>query len=435
LRDVRVSYYLFIDEYDNFANNILMQHGRLNYRDVTHAGGFLRSFFAVIKNGTENRVIERMFVTGVSPLVLSNVTSGMNIGDNISTLKMFSTMVGLTEEEVEQLIDYYISEGVVGREEKEELFQIIKDYSNNYAFSRDLSRRVYNTDIVMYIMNQVLKGEDFRENPIDHNIRTDYEKLRFLVIENNRLNGNFNILQEIVDTGETKGTLVDSFSIEELIDSVKFISLLYYLGLITIREHYPGGFYEFMIPNLTVNTLLWEYIREAISDAYADLRIDVKRLGEMFRSLAFEGEWKPLFEYLLSEFYRIVSSRDFIWKEEGVKMFLMTYLSVSPLYIVESEYDTGGGYSDIYLRKNWAITDLTEYEYLIEIKHVRSGKRGIGKERVRKLREEAEEQIRRYAEKLERKLPPYVKDRVLPELKKIVIITSSKRVEWMGEVE
>jgi len=32
-------------------------------------------------------------------------------------------------------------------------------------------------------------------------------------------------------------------------------------------------------------------------------------------------------------------------------------------------------------------------------------------------------------------LPPYVKDKGLPELKKIVIITSSKRVEWMGEVE
>ncbi len=168
----------------------------MRYREITHAGGFLRSFFAVIKNGTENRSIERLFVTGVSPLVLSDVTSGMNIGDNISTMKMFDTMVGLKENEVEELIDYYISEGAIPEKEKNAIMTLLKEATNNYLFSRKSEERVFNTDMVLYIINKYLQEGDLPQDPIDPNIRTDYGKLRFLVIENNRLNGNFNILRK-----------------------------------------------------------------------------------------------------------------------------------------------------------------------------------------------------------------------------------------------
>ncbi|MBN2651011.1 MAG: AAA family ATPase, partial [Spirochaetales bacterium] len=105
-----VRYYMLIDEYDNFANHILIHHGKENYTSLTHKGGFLRSFFAAIKNATETRTVERMFATGVSPLVLSDVTSGMNIGDNISSSQPFNSMAGFTDDDVATMLDYYIEQ-------------------------------------------------------------------------------------------------------------------------------------------------------------------------------------------------------------------------------------------------------------------------------------------------------------------------------------
>ncbi len=370
LANLGISYYLLIDEYDNFANNILIEHGRGTYKQITRAGGFLRSFFAVIKNGTENRSIERLFVTGVSPLVLSDVTSGMNIGRNISLLPKFSNMIGLTEEEVTQLVEYYISHGLIKAEDRATLLSIIRDYSNNYHFGEE-GAGFYNTDMVLYIVDEYMARGKIPYDPIDPNIRTDYGKLRFLIIESGKVNGNFNILQEVLDKNKTKGTLIDSFAIKEIIDKEKFRSLLYYLGLLTIKNISPGGRYIFNIPNLSVYSLLWEYIRRAIGETFG-LRIDTDLIQNLFEEMAFNGNWKSLFEYLLKEFYEVIkSNRDFIWREEGVVMFLLTYLTLSKLYIVEHEYETTGGDVDIFLRKNWFTTGLTRYEYLIELKHIK----------------------------------------------------------------
>ncbi len=436
LADLGISYYLLIDEYDNFANNILIEHGRGRYRQITHAGGFLRSFFAVVKNGTENRSIERLFVTGVSPLVLSDVTSGMNIGDNISTYPIFEDMVGFTENEVEVLVDYYIKEGAVKKEHRLSLLDTLKSHCNNYCFSVKMRHKVFNSDMVLYIVKNYMQFGDIPDDPIDPNIRTDYGKLRFLVIENNRLNGNFNILQEVLKDEETTGTLIDSFAIEEIIDKEKFRSLLYYLGLLTIGEAYEAGEYKFIIPNNSVRTLLWEYLRKAIQETY-NLRIDVDHLKALFRDTAYKGKWKPLFEFLFNEFYKAVASiRDFIWREEGVVMFLKTYLSLSPLYIVEGEYETSGGYADIYLRKNWPVTRLTKYEYLIEVKYIKhkEAEKDTSQSELESIRKQAIDQLERYASSRKFTHPSYVQPEQIPQLKKIVIIASSKKVELMEEV-
>ncbi len=435
LHDIGVSYYLLIDEYDNFANNILIEHGRERYKKATHAGGFLRSFFAVIKNGTENRVIERLFITGVSPLVLSDVTSGMNMGDNISTMELFNGMVGVTEGELEELLDYYEGEGLFREGDRDLLRATMDKYADNYHFSEKLEEHLYNTDIVMYLMNKYIQDRKLPREPIDPNIRTDYGKLRFLIIENRKVNGNFNILQEVVDKETTRGKLIDSFAIEEIIDKEKFRSLLYYLGLLTIKDVYPGGMYLFTIPNLTVNTLLWEYLRKAVTEAFG-LRVDVDFIANQFYEMAFNGDWKPLFEYLFEEFYKLVgTTRDFIWREEGVSMFIKTYLSISSLYVLESEYQASMGYVDIYLRKNWVISELTRYEYLIEMKHIKlEGKKKVSEAELDKVKQEAIDQIKQYASSKKIEIPSYADPSNAPELKKIVVITSSRKLELMEEI-
>ena len=98
---------LLIDEYDNFANTILAGEGQAAYHAMTHGSGFFRDFFATLKAGTESGNLERLFITGVSPVTMDDVTSGFNIGTNISFDAAYNQMVGFTEQEVGDLVELY----------------------------------------------------------------------------------------------------------------------------------------------------------------------------------------------------------------------------------------------------------------------------------------------------------------------------------------
>jgi ribosomal protein S8 len=417
-----VKYYLFIDEYDNFANNILIEHGKDTYKSITHAGGFLRSFFAVIKNGTESRVIERLFVTGVSPLVLSDVTSGFNIGDNISTDTLFNSMIGFSQEEVEELIDYYIKESAIKKDDRNEILEAMRLYYNNYTFSEATEEKLYNSDMVLYYVNKYLKSGKLPTDLLDENVRTDYGKLRYLITEKGRLNGNFNVLKELLDKGMVTGELVKSFSIGELIDTKKFKSLLFYLGLITIKENIFGNNFIFNIPNHTIKILQWDYIRKALSESF-ELKIDIDFLETEFVNMAFEGKWKRLFEYILDRFYEASSIRDFVFHEEGIKMFLLAYLNVSPLYIVHSEPEMNKGFADIFLQKDYIITDKTKYEYIVELKYVK--KEELKKTKLSEIREQAINQLERYAKS----------KKIREKLIKIIIISTNDKLLLLEEIK
>ena len=420
MRETDVKYYLLIDEYDNFANNILIQHGKGSYEGLTHGGGFLRSFFAAIKNATETRTVERMFVTGVSPLVLSDVTSGFNMGDNISTEIMFNSMIGFTISEVAQMVDYYIAEGAVNAEEREEVMDILKVNYDNYCFSDKVDEKVYNSDMILYFFNKYFKAGKVPNELIDPNVRTDFGKIRFLILESGKLNGNFRILNELLDRHETESELISSFALSDIIKRDKFKSFLYYLGLLTIKEHIYANKYVFDIPNETVKSMHFEYIRQSLDESYGKLRIDTSLLSSQFDQMAFKGEWKNLMDYILGKFYEAASIRDFIYREEGIKMFLIAYFNITKLYFVESEPEMNHGYADIFLRKNYAVTGLTKYEYLIEVKYRKSDET----DSLESLKAKAIVQLERYA----------ASRKITCPVKKLIVICSSKECQFVGEV-
>ncbi len=415
-----ISYYLLIDEYDNFANNILIHHGKGSYQDLTHGGGFLRSFFAAVKNATETRTVERLFVTGVSPLVLSDVTSGFNMGDNISTAVPFNSMIGFTTEEVKEMVDYYISEGAVKEEERAKILETLKINYDNYSFSDKTDEKIYNSDMVLYFFNKYFQSGNIPNELIDPNIRTDFGKLKFLILQDKKLNGNFSILTELLDKKETETDLVSSFALSDIIEHSKFKSFLYYLGLLTIKDHVFANHYVMNVPNETVKQMHFEYIREALKGRYDELNINTDFLSKEFINMAFKGEWTKLMTYILDKFYEASSIRDFIYREEGIKMFLLAYFNITKLYFVESEPEMNHGYADIFLQKNYAVTDLTKYEYLIEVKYRKAGET----ESVETLKEKAAAQLERYAKS----------QKITCPVKKLIVICSAKECEFFGEV-
>lgn len=96
------SLYLIVDEYDNFTNVVLNEHGEKVYHAITHADGFYRDVFKKFKGN-----FERIFMMGVSPVTLDDVTSGFNIGWNISIKPEFDEMLGFSTADVIEMFTYY----------------------------------------------------------------------------------------------------------------------------------------------------------------------------------------------------------------------------------------------------------------------------------------------------------------------------------------
>ena len=361
-----VFFYMIIDEYDNFANNILIEHSEEIYHQITHAGGFLRNFFTLIKGLTDNREIDRLFISGVSPLVMADVTSGFNIGDNISLWPDFAAMAGFNREELKGLVDYYLPN------QYEPLFPLLTEWYDNYCFDNKLkTRNIFNSISILYFLKEYLQVNEIPVELIDENLRTDYGKLRYLIIQGEKLNGNFNILKEIVETNQTVSILVRSFAQNELMDEEKFVSLLFYLGLITIKDVSRTNDYTFTIPNKLIRRLLWEYVQKAMVDAFT-LKISNNFLKQAFEKMAKTGEWKPAFQYIVDKFYEAVSVRDFTFHEEGLKTFLLAWLNLTNVYDVVSEKEKNKGYADICLEPDRRFIELVKYDYIIELKYVKS---------------------------------------------------------------
>ena len=181
--DAGLKIYLFIDEYDHFTNHILSDATRLTeYKAETHGTGYLRTFFDTIKSGTESS-IERVFVTGVSPVTLDDLTSGFNIGTNYSLAYKFNEMVGFTEKEVREMLTYY-SQHYEFHNTVDEIIGIIKPYYDNYCFAEEAygETTMYNSNMVLSFMYKYLDNRCRIPNRmLDENIRVDYNKLRMLI--------------------------------------------------------------------------------------------------------------------------------------------------------------------------------------------------------------------------------------------------------------
>ncbi len=88
--------YLLIDEYDNFANDVLMARQE-HYEALLYGEGLLKTVFKAVKAAASGRGVDRVFITGVSPVVLSDMTSGYNVGENIYLEPAFNDLCGFTE--------------------------------------------------------------------------------------------------------------------------------------------------------------------------------------------------------------------------------------------------------------------------------------------------------------------------------------------------
>ena len=373
--------YILIDEYDNFANTVLVHRGQEAYESFTHGGGFYRNFFATLKAGTaEAGGLERLFITGVSPITMDDVTSGFNIGKNVTLKPKFNDVLGFTEPEVRGLLELYRDRGAFNQDVDAAL-DVMREWYNGYRFAKTATGDLYNTDMVLHYLTESIPNEPMPDDLIDPNIRIDYTKLRHLLLVNRRasaearrLNGNFDLLRHVIGEGETEADDINlSFPLDELDEPENFLSLLYYFGLLSIRG-VSGGAVRLGVPNQTVWRLMYGYLRKAYRDVGV-FSVSHHHFSGLVRRMAYKGEWRPAVEYIAAAMAEQTGIRDYIDGEKVVQAFLAAHFSMVGQFLIHSERELNKGYADLHLEPFVAQYPDIGYGYVMEVKYLkRSGR-------------------------------------------------------------
>jgi len=131
--------------------------------------------------------LDKLFITGVSPVTMDDVTSGFNIGSNVSLDTDMNEFMGFTESETNDILQYYHAAGQL-KLSPDFCMEIMRDWYNNYRFAKNAEKVLFNSDMVLYFVQEAIKEKSFPENLIDQNVKIDYKKLRYLMKVDKRLN-------------------------------------------------------------------------------------------------------------------------------------------------------------------------------------------------------------------------------------------------------
>jgi len=352
---------IIIDEYDNFTNQLLTTHQDALYKELTTGDSFLRTFFKVIKAGVGDGVVARVFITGVLPVTMDDLTSGFNIGQIITLKEHTLDMMGFTQAEVDGYVDEIFNDHGFPDSLKLRVRDDLRIHYNGYRLLPEARETLYNSTICNFYLHALLINEGgIPTETIDDNLRTDINWLR-------RLCGTDKETRELVETLMLDGELpVDpamlksNFNRERFIEKAFFPLSLYYLGMVTFRDRFSLEF-----PNLTVKKIFTEYFNELehieVSMGYTD----------MFRQFLKDHDWAALFAGYWKQYVGQIPAQAFDKANEN--LFRTTfyelctrYLSHYFMFAIEVNHATG--------RSDWeaigrAGTVFENKAALIEFKH------------------------------------------------------------------
>ena len=366
-RNLALGIYVIVDEYDNFTNEIVSTAGKVPYKEITHGTGFYRGWFKKFK-GT----CDRIFMTGVSPVTMDDLTSGFNIATNITQEEGFNAMVGFTAAETRRLFEDFQGAGRFA-DAAEGHLRTVKAWYDSYCFSRPCAGRetLYNCDMALYYLGKLVASGRPPENLIDANIRSDWNKLRAILAAQRHAEtyeGVLPLTEELADRGEVSFPLVESFPVEGILKEENFKSLYYYYGIVTMSRVWRGNL-QFRIPNECVRRQIFDYMREEY--AKRPNAVDTSEFTAKFDAFAWDGEWREFLTYLAEKYRDNGSPRDGLYGEARINGYLRAYLTMKSVYMVKPELSHPCGYSDYALFPNRMLpaSSVPEQSYVIEMKH------------------------------------------------------------------
>ena len=360
--------YLLIDEYDNFANDVLMTGRKQEYYEALLYGeGLLKTVFKAVKAAAGGQGLDRVFITGVSPVVLSDMTSGYNVGENIYLKAAFNDLCGFTEAEIAAVLARMTVEG--GSWSPADALETMRTFYNGYCFSETGGERLYNPTLSLYFLKALQTEGRYPQEMLDENLAMDRGKLAYIA---QLPHGEGVLIQALNgEEGVIIPRLARRFGVADVLDAIKdqpfMASLLYYFGILTFAGRGVLGKAILNIPNLVARSLYVERLQEMWLPTYED-RETIPRLVE---TVYLQGDLAPLVDFIEQRYFPILSNRDYRWTNElAVKIAFLTLLFDDRLYMMVSELEADRGYVDLSLivrpdmRRFQALDLLLEFKYL-----------------------------------------------------------------------
>jgi len=401
--------YLLIDEYDQFANAILA-YSMKEFLEIVGKGGFVRSFYEVLKGATQSGVVQKMFITGVTPITLDSLSSGFNIVKHITYKEEFNAMAGFTQEEVHYSLEQSIFK-VCENIDKEQLLEKLKTWYNGYLFNVQANKRIYNATLVNYFISEYDKKRcEMPIKMLDSNVASDYKAIMklFNIGDSER---NYKVLEALIENGSVTGILKDRYDLNQSFKEDDFITLIYSMGFITIQNEDFGEVLEFCIPNYVIKMLYFNYFAVELQQRNnLAISFDSRRpLIDLAR-----GNLEP-FKEQLNTSIKTLSNRDhYGFTEKHFHVITLALLSFADFYFIDSQPELDNKYPDILLIGR---DEKVPNNYLFELKWVKQ------KDNYKKLKKDGLEQIEGYKQ--------LDKVKSIPKLRSFLLIGSKDGVEFL----
>jgi Predicted AAA-ATPase/PD-(D/E)XK nuclease superfamily len=355
--------YLLIDEYDHFANELL-SFDLKRFKENVSRNGFVRKFYESFKTATRDGVLDRLFITGVSPITLDSLTSGFNVGDNISLNPIFHDMMGFTGAEVQEMLQQsQVAEAVLPP-----LMEDLQAWYNGYRFNHRAKNSLFNPDMVLYFLKEYGIMNHYPDEMLDINIISDYRKVRNYFNIGGQETERFELLEDLVKTGHLDFTLTRIYNIDLPFTQEDFLSLLFYLGVLTLQEARSSD-WRFRIPNYVIKKLYFEYFTALFLEKtrFAKTHQPITKSIDELVNEANPEPFLKIVEYILAENH---SNRDeLVYGEKHLQTLMIGLFSPYKAFQIHSEYEARKGYPDIFLER--IPGRMMNYEIVLELKYLK----------------------------------------------------------------
>lgn len=365
--------YLLIDEYDNFANDILMGRrptSQERYEALVFGEGEFKGVFKAVKAAMAGRGLDRTFIVGVSPIALHDVSSGYNIATNIYFREEFNDLCGFTEDEVTTLLQQVVEQHRDATVPFDEAHALMRTYYNGSRFSDEGGEHIDNPTSTFYFLDHLQRTGRYPRRLLDSNLAPDHDKIAYVA----RLTKGEEVILNIVDETEETSVveLEDRFGVKEMLaesnTTTFMLSLLYYLGVLTLDGKMTmAGELRLRIPNLIMRHLYVERLQKLLLPHASDR----DRGQEVAKMLYSQGSMQPLCAFIEQQIFPVFSNRaqrapDIDANELTIKTAFLTLLSNDTFHMVDSELPLRRGYADLtmILRPEMRQYQLLEFKYL-----------------------------------------------------------------------
>ena len=398
--------YILIDEYDQFANELVALDAD-RFQAIIGGTGFVRKFYEMIKNAANEGVVNRFFATGVSPLTVDSLTSGFNISTSLGLELQFHDLMGFKRDEVAFILKK------VGAADADipNIIADLKEWYDGYLFNEEAIERLYNSDMIMYFAANYEEKKKYPRKMLDANIATDYTKVKRIFNIKQQEQEFIPVLKELTTNGVLTAPITEFFNLEKGFTEYDLISLLFYMGWVTIKEM-DEGLHRFVIPNHVVKELYYDYFIDIIEREYGLNRL-IPKIQTALIELSKNNNPHPFLAVVKTIIDKDLSFRDAQgFDEKHLKMLMIPYLSLSASHYVKSEEEWENGYVDVLLLKRPNI--VTKYNFLIELKYVKKADENVKDKDtkelyVAKVEKEARVQIQKYIQSDNAKRIPNLK--------------------------